>query len=237
MKLLLLFWLSALTLLAQVFGTVERIEGQAVRFPEGKATALPLEKGAALLVGDRLATEAGSRVLIRQEDGTIIAVGQKTTLLLETPQAVDQKKGEAYYLVPRRLLNKAASTLREVSPERFKVRIKTATIGTEFIVESDGKQRVMLNEGKLAIRSEMEAFHRYVREEMAEFEQFKQQAEREFEQFKSEQDGFRFVEDTEIIELDAGYGVSLDGRNAYERKMAPDAKEKFRAFTDFVRGR
>ena len=80
---LLLLWSTPAPAQAPSIGTVDALvgDGSVVRFGESGARALAV--GAPLYEGDRIRTDAGSRLRLAFADGTVVQLGESTDLVLD----------------------------------------------------------------------------------------------------------------------------------------------------------
>jgi hypothetical protein len=154
---LLLLWSTPLAAQAPAsIGTVEGLVGDCtvVRFGESGASALAV--GAALYEGDRIRTEAGSRLRLAFADGTVVQLGESTDLLLDwflhapgagTQNVLLRASSGIFRVILELVLPRAA----------FEVQTTTAVAsvrGTDWITEAtpDATAIVAL-EGQVAIRN------------------------------------------------------------------------------------
>jgi hypothetical protein len=154
---LLLLWNTPLAAQAPAsIGTVDALVGDCtvVRFGDSGANALAV--GTALYEGDRIRTEAGSRLRLAFADGTVVQLGESTDLLLDwflhAPEAGTQN-----------VLLRASSGIFRVILElvlpraAFEVQTTTAVAsvrGTDWITEATADATAIVAlEGQVAIRN------------------------------------------------------------------------------------
>ena len=153
---LLLLWSTPALAQAPSIGTVDALvgDGSVVRFGESGARALAV--GAPLYEGDRIRTDAGSRLRLAFADGTVVQLGESTDLVLDwflhAPDAGTQN-------VLLRVSSGIFRVILELVLPRAAFEVQTTTAvasvrGTDWISEvtPDATATVTL-EGQVALRN------------------------------------------------------------------------------------
>ena len=216
---------------ADLFGIVTKVKGSP------KADEVVLKVGSKLYVHQSIFTDKTSRVVIKQKNGNIIAVGKNSVLKLNDKSLVDQKKGNIFFNIAKK-----ASKLGKY---RFKIKIKTATMGirgTNFIVKNDeDNEEILLRKGKLEFMAKNNAFALY-KEKLEdefngfknEFKEYKNELMREFDKYKKEEN-YQFDKFATKFDLEENSLVVLSGQKAYKAKLDKKLiKAKFKEFDEFV---
>lgn len=151
-----LLWLTcccALPALAQV-GKVSQVEGEATRTPSG-GSAVVLQAGSAIEVGDELSVQAGGNLalLLTDESTLVLAGGSRLKIDEATFSGLDRQAFSA-----RLLLGTVWAKVKKAmagSPAKFDITTERAVAGvrgTTFQVELEGEEtRVEVEEGLVEV--------------------------------------------------------------------------------------
>jgi ferric-dicitrate binding protein FerR (iron transport regulator) len=135
---------------AAAAGLVTTVRGRATATRAG--ATIDLHQGAAVEVGDALRTHAGARLLVTLVDGSTLALGELSQLVLTTADA--QPQGGAG-LVFDLLDGIVRAVLGPARPDVFAVRGRVAVAAarsTDFIVETTARQTdVFVAAGEVAV--------------------------------------------------------------------------------------
>ena len=217
---------------ADVFGVITKTKG--ISQVDGKSVSVADK----VYVGQTILTNKNSRILIKQKNGNIIAIGKNSTLKLDDKFLVTQEKGNIFFNIAK----KAA----KFGKYRFKIKLKTATMGirgTNFIVKNgDENEEILLREGKLEFMAKNNAFALYKKKIEDEFNTFKNEFKeyeneliREFNQYKKEEN-YQFDKFATKFDLEENSLVVLSGQKAYKAKLDKKIiKAKFQEFDEFVK--
>ena len=194
---------------------VDKISGNVHKYADDrKEEAVLLKKGDPLFEGERISTAKDASVFIEYRDGSKVLLKPGTELYMEKEKLVSLAKGRALF----RMLKQ--------SIKRFRVRIRTVTIGvrgTTFLTDADeDNTAVYLKEGRLNILSEEGDFKRYKKQELDEFERYKE----EFEEYKRKLEE-EFIEYVKEFEMEGGTAISIKDNEVRDIAMPPDVEEDF----------
>ena len=194
---------------------VNKISGNVHKYADAKKEkTVLLKKGDYLFEGDRISTAKDASAFIEYRDGSKVLLKPGTELYMEKEKLVSIAKGRALF----RMLKQ--------SIERFRVRIRTVTIGirgTTFLTEADkDNMAVYLKEGRLNVLSEEGDFKRYKKRELDEFERYKE----EFEEYRRKLEE-EFIEYVKEFEMEGGTAISIKGNEVRDIAMPTDVEEDF----------
>jgi len=215
----------------EFFGVVTKVKGMP------KADEIILKVGDKVYTTQTISTDSNSRLIIKQENGNIIAIGKNSILSLSDKAFVKQKKGNIFFNITK----KAAI----IGKYRFKIKLKTATMGirgTNFIVKnSEKEEEVLLRKGKLEFIAQEKEFAIYKKKMMNEFSTFqnefneyKKNLMHEFNEYKKKEN-YEFSEYKKEFQISSNMMVLLDGQKAYKAKVDPKViQAQFKEFDNFI---
>ena len=231
-KILLYTLMSVAVWASDVFGTITKIQGSP------RADKKVLKAMEEVFTNQLITTDNHSRVIIKQKNGNIIAIGKNSVLKLDDKSLVNQKKGNIFFNIAKK-----ATKFQKYS---FKIKIKTATMGvrgTNFIVKNDNEnEEILLREGKLEFMAKNNAFALYkekIENEFNsfknEFNEYKSELMNEFDKYKKEEN-YQFEKFATKFNLQESSLVILKDQKAFRAKLDKDLiKAKFKEFDEFVK--
>lgn len=117
-------------------GNVEQLEGSAYA-TSAAGLSRPLRNGSTILVGDRVSTATGGRLLLRMNDGAALALGDNTIISVDAYEK-DEAAGRAALGLQQGVLLVRAGEIARSGPDCFTLSTPTAVVGlreTEMWVE------------------------------------------------------------------------------------------------------
>lgn len=108
-------------------GNVVKLQGSATA-TAGTGFSRPLQEGSTILVGDRIATGADSRLRLRMTDGAVLTIGGSSTMVIEAWNE-DVSVGRAALDVVEGVFLAATGAIARLGPERMVVTTPVATLG------------------------------------------------------------------------------------------------------------
>lgn len=182
-------------------------------------------------------TEKDAKVIIVWSDGSVIVVGENSSLNVVDEININQQSGEAYYKT------KLLKPLNNIRSNSFKVTTKTATIGirgTEFIVSQKESTNIKLKEGKLeilAIEKEFEIYKEKLQKEFEDFkkgfEDYKQKTMSQFGEYKEK--NWQFSHKAKSVDLMRNRTIKIDGNSLYEEDITDEDLEDFAGYRDTIK--
>lgn len=142
MRQIIMLLILAVSLMAGI-GQVTAVKGEAY-LKRGSATSV-VTKGMELERHDSIETLDLARVQILFNDETVITLGKKTRFSIEE-YLFDDGKAAADFSVPRGFFKSMTGKIGKVAPEKFKVKLRTATIGvrgTHFMGRIDEEKEII----------------------------------------------------------------------------------------------
>jgi hypothetical protein len=108
-------------------GNVEQLAGSAqATSPAGLSR--PLRNGSTILVGDRVSTATGARLLLRMNDGAALALGDNTIIMVAVYEA-SEGDGRALLALEQGVLLVTAGEIARSGPDCFTLSTPTAVVG------------------------------------------------------------------------------------------------------------
>jgi hypothetical protein len=189
-------------------------------------------------VGFDIITKNNSRIVIKQPDKTIIAIGKNSQLKLLKSDEVKLKEGRSYF-------NIVGQTVAKLNKYKFKIKLKTAILGirgTNFIVSNNNKHDgVILRKGKIKVISNNKEFEIYkqihingVKTLKDEFSQFLKKSNNDFNSFKDDAK-YQFEKHTKSFDLKQNSSIVFDNNKIYKTTLNKQMiKEEFKQFDEFI---
>ncbi len=123
---------------AEVIGKVTRLKGSATIYRQAVLKPIKVIRGTAVHLGDRIKTEADSRLRIELKDGSILSMGDKADLTLDQFEFDSkEKKRTASFKMDLGKVKVFARDLLKFKKKDFEIRTPTAVVGirgTVFLV-------------------------------------------------------------------------------------------------------
>jgi hypothetical protein len=137
-------------------GTVTDLSGQAAVTRQGASAVQALDLGAELFEGDRIHTEAGTRLQLELRDGSVLTCGESTELVLGRALYAPERDSRLVVLrVPLGIVRAVVDLL--VPRSVFEMHTETAVIsarGTEWIAEAQrAATAIVALEGEVRVRN------------------------------------------------------------------------------------
>jgi len=220
----------------EIFGTIKKIQGIAF------ANERNLIINDNIFVNDDITTKENSKVMILQKNGNVISIGKNSHMKLIKYDEVAVKKGYNFF----HIINKSMQNLNK---EKFKIRLKSASIGirgTNFLVNSNKIESIILRKGKLNIVANKGKFKVFKAKDKILFDDFKQKALAEQNKFMNgmndefaaykQKEKFDFLNFKKAIQLKSNTMLSFGQNNeVYSNKVSKDQiKAKFNEFDKFI---
>jgi hypothetical protein len=108
-------------------GSVAKLQGSAIA-TAGTGFSRPLQEGSTILVGDRIATGADSRLRLRMTDGAVVTLGSTSTMTIEAWNE-DANLGVAALNVVEGVFLAASGAIARLGADRMVVTTPVATLG------------------------------------------------------------------------------------------------------------
>ena len=218
MKKIALLFLMAVTAFAASLGVVQKVEGIVKVKHKDSIRKSKVKVGDAILPGDIISTYRKSHAVLKLEDNSTVALGERSVIRFEDALHLAQDGGKVYYKI----------TSKDVK-NKLKIKTDFAIIGikgTTFIVAADvNNSYVALKEGLVGIASIKEEFQLYKKKVLDAYNAFVKQQEEGFKRYKQQQEEY-VVTMTKEFDLEAGRIVSFSGEKAIEDPLASDAEFK-----------
>jgi len=242
MKLLIIFFTLLTTMCAQTplntdrqsIATIVKLEGKAKVLSHSSIKKHKAKLGETLFEGDKLITYSEAKVLVELDDTSKIILNAGSELSFSDRKKLKQVTGEVYYKIQTR---KASQGLKVETPFSI-MGIK----GTEFIVDTNGKGQIALNEGLVGIESLHANFELHKKKVMAEYEKFKSEQNAAFEAYKAEANG-KIVSYVKAFDLEAGKVLDFSEAQECEEEceskvaesdMSEDMQKRFEMYAEMI---
>ncbi len=223
-KILLILLTLSLSLWANPFATINKVEGVAKVQHPGSIKKSKIKPGETITAGDTLLTYRSAKVVLTMSDKTKIVVNEYAKLELLSANEFAQSGGKVFFKVTKRKSGKG-----------LKVKTPFAIIGvkgTQFVVtDSEKDKSLALNEGLVGVDSPSgKAFALLDKEkldaamaggpksEMSEFEQYKKELMAEFTEY------------VKSFDLKPGKKLSFKGQNVTQSSMDDSDGAMFKQF-------
>lgn len=223
-KVLLLFIAFTLSLLAQPFATVLKLEGKAKVQHTDSISKAKLAVGAEINRGDTLLTYRKTKLVIQLNDKTKIVLDEYVKLKLLSINEYEQNGGKVFYKVTKR---KGAKGLKVKTPFAI-IGVK----GTEFLVtDNNNSKELALNEGLVGVDSPNDKpFEKIDKDKLdASIVQTPGQVQAEFEAYKKELMK-QFTEYVKSFDLKPGKKLSFNGNTVYESTQSGSDASEFKDY-------
>lgn len=213
-------------------GKIVKIQGH-VFILNNKEKRLPETSYFLVSENETVITEAGSKAVIRFNDGTLSVLSEKSMLRIEKTGWLSQLSGKVYYVFKK---------VFKRQPK--KVYTKFATIGirgTAFIVNVDeDNNMIALQEGGLNIVSPDGDYAIRKNKKASDFSRFKDEHLEKYDAMNKEYSKYKeqladdFLEYKKSFYLEKNYQVIFNGRDVEQTIITSDLEQEFSDFSSFA---
>lgn len=206
---------------ADSIGSIKKFSGKVTLFDGTSPRGTDISKSeTAVFANNKVATKRDSSVLVLTTGGDKVALGANAVATFTSTNKINPSAGKVVFSIKKR-----------GGESGITVGLTTAVIGvkgTEFLVDmsEDGKCKVYLKEGSIAVESLEGDFSKHKAVVMDEYEAYIKQVTGEYDKYLEDLQK-QYTEYVKSFTMTAGQAISIDGKDVNDVTFDEEANKAF----------